>query len=161
LAGAPTPAWEIAGTPGRSAEGANAAGTVGFAAQERVDAEADTAEVDSESADSVGAPAGAEGEGVSERGDFWKARPDVSYGTATVAADYGRPIPPVVQGVRLAPGVTLVLDGPALSGDDVAAIDAAARPLLDELYRRGLLTPIESPAESPARPPADHFRRSP
>ncbi|WP_346042729.1 hypothetical protein [Actinomadura chokoriensis] len=114
-----------------------------------------------ESADSLSTPAGAEGEGAGERRDFWKAGPDVSYGTATVAADYGRPLPPVVQGVRLAPGITLVLDGPALSGDDVAAIDAAARPLLDELHRRGLLTPIESPAESPARPPADHFRRSP
>ncbi|WP_165965623.1 hypothetical protein [Actinomadura bangladeshensis] len=132
-----------------------------FAAQEWGDAEARGAEVGAGSADSVGAPAGAEGEGVGERGDFWKARPDVSYGTAMVAAGYGRPLPSVVHGVRLAPGITLVLDGSALSDDDVAAIDTAARPLLDELHRRGLLTPIDSPAESPARPPADHSRRSP
>lgn len=94
--------------------------------------------------------------GGGERGDFWSVRPDVSYGRATVSADYGKPLPPVVQGVRLAPGLTLLLDGPALDDDDLAAIDSAARPLLDELHRRGLLTP----AESPAFPPEAHFRRS-
>ncbi|NKZ02747.1 MerR family transcriptional regulator [Actinomadura latina] len=88
---------------------------------------------------------------------FWAARPDVSYGGATISSDYGRPLPSVVHGVRLAPGLTLLLDGPAPSDDDLAAIDTAARPLLDELRRRGLLTP----AESPAHPSAAHSRRSP
>ncbi|MFA1549243.1 helix-turn-helix domain-containing protein [Actinomadura chokoriensis] len=98
----------------------------------------------------------ADGE-AGQRGNFWSARPDVSYGRASVSADYGRPLPPVVQGVRLAPGLTLLLDGPALSDDDLAAIDTAARPLLDELHRRGLLTPAQSPAFSSEA----HSRRSP
>ncbi|WP_255204910.1 MerR family transcriptional regulator [Actinomadura sp. BRA 177] len=103
-------------------------------------------------------PAGAPADvGAGERTNFWAARPDVSYDRATVSADYGRPLPPVVQGVRLTSSLTLLLDGPALSDDDLAAIDTAARPLLDELRRRGLLTP----AESPAHPPAAHSRRSP
>ena len=104
-----------------------------------------------------GVPPGPVVGGAGRRKDFWSARPDVSYDRANVSVDYGRPLPPVVQGVRLAPGVTLLLDGPTLSGDDLAAIDAAARPLLDELRRRGHLTP----AESPAFPPEAHSRRSP
>lgn len=93
-----------------------------------------------------------------EAGDaFWKTRPDVSHKPATVAAEYGRPLPPVVQGVQLASGVTLLLDGAVLAEDDLAAIEAAARPLLEVLHRRGLF----SPAESPAFPPDAHFRRSP
>ncbi|MFA1542426.1 MerR family transcriptional regulator [Actinomadura monticuli] len=104
-----------------------------------------------------GAPAGPAVGGAGRRKDFWSARPDVSYDRANVSVDYGRPLPPVVQGVRLAPGVTLLLDGPTLSGGDLAALDAAARPLLDELRRRGLLTT----ADSPALPPEAHSRRSP
>ncbi|SNT46706.1 MerR HTH family regulatory protein [Actinomadura meyerae] len=96
-------------------------------------------------------------EGAATADAFWKARPDVSYRPATVAADYGRPRPPVVQGVRLAQGVTLLLDGSALTGDDLAAIETAARPLLDVLHRRGLL----APAQSPASPSEAHLRRSP
>jgi hypothetical protein len=113
--------------------------------------------VAAEPTDSAGAPAGRAGAGAGEQASFWTARPDVSYDRATVSADYGRPLPPVVQGVRLASGLTLLLDGPALSDDDLAAIDTAAQPLLDELHRRGLLTP----AETPAHPPAAHSRRSP
>jgi hypothetical protein len=44
----------------------------------------------------------------------------------------------LVRGVRLAPGVTLLLDSPP-SSDDAAAIMAAAAPLLDLLTERGLL----------------------
>ncbi|TDC52332.1 MerR family transcriptional regulator [Actinomadura sp. KC345] len=92
---------------------------------------------------------------------FWSTRPDVSYTSASVADDYGRPDTAeartsVVQGVRLTPGLTLLLDVPALDGDDLAAIEAAARPLLDELRRRGLLTP----AAPPAFLSADSSRRS-
>src|SRR5690606_40260627 len=67
------------------------------------------------------------------------------------------PRPTVVQGVRLTPGLTLLLDVPVLDGEDLAAIETAARPLLDELRRRGLLTTDPSPAY----PPADTSRRSP
>ncbi|MER6810927.1 MerR family transcriptional regulator [Spirillospora sp. NPDC000708] len=89
------------------------------------------------------------------RGRFWSARPDMSFGRATVAADYARPVLPVVQGVRLAPDLTLLLEAGSLSADDLRAIETAARPLLDELAARGL---IASPADS-ARPPADPPRR--
>ncbi|MEU6747659.1 hypothetical protein ABZ914_15710, partial [Spirillospora sp. NPDC046719] len=89
------------------------------------------------------------------RGRFWSARPDMSFGRATVAADYARPVPPVVQGVRLAPDLTLLLEAGSLSADDLRAIETAARPLLDELAARGL---IASPADS-TRPPADPPRR--
>jgi hypothetical protein len=49
----------------------------------------------------------------------------------------------VVPGVRLAAGVTLLLDPldhntRPVAADDLAAIAAAARPLLAELRRRGL-----------------------
>ena len=119
------------------------------------DESADAADSGAPAGGSLGTAAGPAG--GAGRGDFWSVRPDISYGQASVSAAYGRPLPPVVQGVRLAAGLTLLLDGPALNDDDLAAIDSAARPLLDELHRRGLLTP----AESPASPPEAHSRRSP
>ncbi|MER7544804.1 MerR family transcriptional regulator [Spirillospora sp. NPDC127506] len=110
-----------------------------------------------EAPESTTAPRASKDGTPAEKANFWAVRPDVSYReAATVSADYGTPLPAVVQGVRLAPGLTLLLDGPALSDDDLAAIDAAARPLLAELRRRGLVTP----AESPAHPPEANFRRS-
>lgn len=96
----------------------------------------------------------------SSRSDFWKNRPDLAYEQAIVAHDFDRPRPPVVQGVRLASGLTLLLDVPSLGGDDLAAIEHAARPLLDELRRRGLLTDGESLGPSPAFMPAHPSRRS-
>ncbi|WP_433474915.1 MerR family transcriptional regulator [Spirillospora sp. CA-142024] len=110
-------------------------------------------EADAEAAHPAESPA-AEERGR-ERGAFWSARPDVSFSQAAVADGYGASRPAVVQGVRLAPGLTVLLDAPTLSGDDLAAIETAARPLLDELRRLGLL----SPAETPAFPPADESRR--
>ncbi|QKG22862.1 MerR family transcriptional regulator [Actinomadura verrucosospora] len=86
---------------------------------------------------------------------FWSARPDLSYGRATVAEGRPRPVPSVVQGVRLAPDLTLLLEAGSLSADDLQAIETAARPLLDELAARGL---IASPADS-VRPPAHPPRR--
>jgi DNA-binding transcriptional MerR regulator len=57
-------------------------------------------------------------------------------------------IPTVVHGVRLAPGVTLLLDGNASpEADDLAALARAARPVLEELRRRGLLTVPPVPAD--------------
>jgi DNA-binding transcriptional MerR regulator len=55
------------------------------------------------------------------------------------AVPYGVPEP--VPGLRLAPGVTLLLDTAARppDPDDLAAIAAAARPLLDVLLARGLV----------------------
>ncbi|TDD78984.1 MerR family transcriptional regulator [Actinomadura darangshiensis] len=102
---------------------------------------------------------GEEAEGR-ERGSFWSARPDVSYRRTAVADGYGASPPAVVQGVRLAPGLTMLLDVPALSGDDLAAIETAAGPLLDELRRRGLLPPAGNHVRHPAFPPADEPRRT-
>lgn len=47
-------------------------------------------------------------------------------------------LPDIVHGVRLAAGVTLIVDASALSTTDAAAIRAAAGPLLDLLTERGL-----------------------
>ncbi|GAA4132123.1 MerR family transcriptional regulator [Actinomadura keratinilytica] len=58
----------------------------------------------------------------------------------------------LVQGVRLAPGLTVLLDAPTLSRDDLAAIADAARPLLDELRRRGLLAPLDTHTDPSGRP---------
>lgn len=99
----------------------------------------------------------AEQDGEASRGAFWSTRPDVSYSQARVTSDHHLPLPPVVQGVRLASGLTLLLDVPTLSGDDLAAIESAARPLLEALHRLGLLAPAETPAIPSA---ADLSRRS-
>lgn len=75
--------------------------------------------------------------------------------------------PAVVPGLRLAAGVTLLLDAAArgLTAEDLAAIEAAARPLLDELRRRGLHpdapdhpAPPENPDRSEPAPPASPGR---
>lgn len=102
----------------------------------------------------TGAPPPADGE-APPRERFWNTRPDVSFGRTALAEGPTRPVPPVVQGVRLAPDLTLLLEVGALSAEDLHAIESAARPLLDELAARGL---IASPAHS-ARPPADPPRR--
>ncbi|WP_433464945.1 MerR family transcriptional regulator [Spirillospora sp. CA-128828] len=139
------------GLPGRS----TSAPAPAHRRRSRAAAREDTlpAEADAETAHPTEGPA-AEEKGR-ERGAFWSARPDVSFSQAAVADGYGASRPAVVQGVRLAPGLTVLLDAPTLSGDDLAAIETAARPLLDELRRLGLL----SHAETPAFPPADESRR--
>jgi hypothetical protein len=94
----------------------------------------------------------------SERARFWAVPPSPQPVSASEADD-GQSRPVLVQGVRLAPGVTVLLDVPAasgLTGDDLSAIETAARPLLDELRRRGLL---EAPAPSDHVPP-DHTPRA-
>jgi DNA-binding transcriptional MerR regulator len=60
-------------------------------------------------------------------------------GTTTAQGRRG-PIPDVVHGVRLAPGVTLILEGfgHAPSNEDMAELFTAARPLLAALAARGL-----------------------
>ncbi|MEO3785565.1 MerR family transcriptional regulator [Actinocorallia sp. B10E7] len=69
---------------------------------------------------------------------------DTGSGRAEAASARGRTeVAPegsaAMQGVRLGPGVTLLLETAALSAEDVAALRAAAAPLLDELIERGLL----------------------
>ncbi|MEO3825423.1 MerR family transcriptional regulator [Actinomadura sp. B10D3] len=100
------------------------------------------------------------GEKARERESFWRARPDVSFRGATVADDYRVAHHTVVQGVRLVPGLTVLLDVPTLSGDDLAAIETAARPLLDELRRRGLL-PAEDPTEVRVKGPVGDSAAAP
>jgi len=64
-----------------------------------------------------------------------------------------------IHGVRLAPGVRLILDAAALTLEDVQAIGEAAEPLLAELRRRGLTHDSPSP-DAPA-PPSDLTGRHP
>jgi DNA-binding transcriptional MerR regulator len=108
-------------------------------------------------------PAPAQRPSDGQRARFWTSPPALEAPAPTAAkpaaddaAHDDRPVP--VQGVRLAPGVTVLLDAPAtsgLTGDDLAAIETAARPLLDELRRRGLLDRHASPRTDvrPAEPP--------
>ncbi|WP_412516065.1 MerR family transcriptional regulator [Actinomadura madurae] len=117
----------------------------------------------SPAADSLGGEErqpGSTGERSRERESFWRARPDVSYREATVAGDYRVTHHTLVQGVRLVPGLTVLLDVPTLSGDDLAAIETAARPLLDELRRRGLL-PVKDPTGASVKGPAGDPTKGP
>ncbi|WP_233617821.1 MerR family transcriptional regulator [Actinomadura sp. WAC 06369] len=82
-----------------------------------------------------------------ERERFWRERPDISYRPATVTG-YDTPRPPVVQGVRLSPDVTLLLEAHHLTDADLDAIASAARPLLEELQRRGLTRSAAPPRRS-------------
>ncbi|HEU5155768.1 MAG TPA: MerR family transcriptional regulator [Streptosporangiaceae bacterium] len=96
------------------------------------------------------------------RGRFWAGAPAAEgavthplpepavSGIAGAAAS----APTVVPGIRLADGVTLLLDGGPrpIAAADLVAIDAAARPLLDELRRRGLLPEHPEPGPGPAIP---------
>ncbi|WP_242882227.1 MerR family transcriptional regulator [Actinomadura litoris] len=93
----------------------------------------------------AGSEAGSEG-----RPRFWSTRPDVSYDRG-VSVDYDTHPPAVVQGVRLAPGLTLLLEVSMLGGDDLTAIQAAAEPLLEELRRRGLVPSPNLPTAPPRR----------
>lgn len=82
---------------------------------------------------------------------FWVAPPaapaPVRAGSRPAEGD-GAALPAVVHGVRLAPGVTLLLDGgKALGADELTALAAAARPLLDELHRRGITSASPIPAD--------------
>ncbi|WP_329518616.1 MerR family transcriptional regulator [Spirillospora sp. NBC_01491] len=97
--------------------------------------------------------------GQKARARFWAARTDVAYTSSVFpeALEHAGAAPALVQGVRLTPDLTVLLNVPQLSGDDLAAIETAARPLLDELRRRGL---IELPAETPANPSDIPPRRS-
>ncbi|HEY9523657.1 MAG TPA: MerR family transcriptional regulator [Thermopolyspora sp.] len=87
--------------------------------------------------------------GVQPEIRFWTRRPAADPGPA---ADAGRVDPWPVHGVGLTPEVTLLLGAAhrPLSGDDMRAIAAAARPLLDVLKERGLRTPDDPDGGIPA-----------
>ncbi|MFC5750612.1 MerR family transcriptional regulator [Actinomadura rugatobispora] len=113
---------------------------------------------------STEAPAPSQRREDTGRPRFWTAQPAappaapaVALGDPEAAAE--RTVS-LVQGVRLATGLTLLLDGPApsaLNDDDLAAIETAARPLLEELRRRGL---IDRPSPLPDHRPADPSGRT-
>ncbi|KAB2350832.1 MerR family transcriptional regulator [Actinomadura rudentiformis] len=93
------------------------------------------------------------------RGRFWTTPPSSAVTSEAAATFDGSPTPydppagrqeaaqsegasesaQIVQGVRLGPDLTLLLNVPSLDEADLAAIETAARPLLDELRRRGLI----------------------
>jgi DNA-binding transcriptional MerR regulator len=75
-------------------------------------------------------------------GRFWARRPaQAAAGVSTAATEPGDAgVAALVHGIRLAPGVMLLLDGAACEPGprDLTAIANAARPLLTELASRGL-----------------------
>jgi hypothetical protein len=81
------------------------------------------------------------------QGRFWARHPQQPTAEASTAGsdsdDAGLPTTALVPGIRLAPGVMLLLDGAAREPgpEDVTAIVNAARPLLRELASRGLGAP--------------------
>ena len=93
-------------------------------------------------------------------GRFWARAPRtaVAESRPAVAVPYqdcvAAPATGLVHGIRLAPGVMLLLDGADREPgpDDLAEITNAARPLLRELANRGLSTPgPHDPAEADHR----------
>lgn len=94
----------------------------------------------------VAAPAPAQQSATEASTRFWAARP-VPHEPAVYAGEGAQA--DLVRGVRLAPGVTLLLDADELTGADLIAIGNAARPLLAELQRRGLApAPVGDPTPS-------------
>ncbi len=95
-------------------------------------------------------------------GKFWAARPAAAAPAAVDSAALpapaappdqagppGRPVADVRAAIRLPDGVTVLLPcGPGLSAADVAAVSAAAAPLLAELRRRGLTANRDSDSDS-------------
>jgi DNA-binding transcriptional MerR regulator len=104
----------------------------------------------------VAAATGAAVRRPESRDRFWAeppAEPPRPTESAEPPSGPGPSAPAVVPGIRLAAGVTLLLDPldgdpRPIAADDLAAIAAAARPLLDELRRRGL---ADDPAETDDR----------
>jgi hypothetical protein len=105
---------------------------------------------------SAAVPGGVPDAGHGERRRFWTPPRDHAVVRApeslTTAGSRrgmgGEESPSLVHGLRLAPGVTLLLDTGDLDPEDVTAIEIAARPLLEALRDRGL------PNGSAATPPA-------
>ncbi|MBA9001518.1 MerR family transcriptional regulator [Thermomonospora cellulosilytica] len=94
------------------------------------------------------------------RGRFW------AQSAPAGSSSPGAPTPSVstadlapVSGVRLAPGVSLIIDIAGLTHEDVRAIGEAAEPLLAELRRRGLTS--DAPSFSAPASPSDPNGRLP
>jgi len=102
----------------------------------------------------TGAGALAAGSPVAAPSRFWARQPrqSVAEAPSTGTDEDGTDVPPasLVYGIRLAPGLTLLLDGPDREPgpEDMTRIVNAARPLLEELASRGL-------AASAARHPTE------
>ena len=93
------------------------------------------------------------------RARFWAAQPAPAAPPAASSengsANTTAQAVSLVQGIRLAAGLTLLLEAPGPrvpDGDDLSAIETAARPLLDELRRRGLLDRPSQHPDPPGRP---------
>ncbi|GAA3802405.1 hypothetical protein GCM10022226_22780 [Sphaerisporangium flaviroseum] len=103
-------------------------------------------------AETMRAPGGAESDGDHRaaavaalppaRPRFWAERPAVVPSLARDGSSPGPHPAGLVHGLRLAPGVTLMLEGRAPSSDDIAALQEAAAPLLAVLRDRGLSGPL-------------------
>jgi DNA-binding transcriptional MerR regulator len=73
------------------------------------------------------------------RAAFWKSTPAPAASSAPIPEDDDDD-EPVVSAVRLAPGVTLVVDARRrLTDEDARLLQAAAAPVLDHLHATGLL----------------------
>ncbi|MFC5187024.1 MerR family transcriptional regulator [Actinomadura harenae] len=84
------------------------------------------------------------------RDAFWTVRPSARFHREPTPEASQVDEPTLVQGVRLAAGVTVIVETRHLSEDDLAAIAESAAPLLDTLRRRGLLEPVGG-GDSPQR----------
>lgn len=96
-------------------------------------------------------------EATTGRGRFWSARPmQASAPRAATAAKSTAPAEgptgALIHGIRLAPGVSLLLDGTGTAPDDeaLAVIAQAARPLLDALQALGLGTEQRGTGQKPS-----------
>ena len=90
-------------------------------------------------------------------GRFWARQPQPVAGASAAGTDQDAgdgPTAGLVYGIRLAPGVTLLLDGPGREPgpEDMTRIANAARPLLKELASRGLAASATPHAAEPATP---------
>jgi nitroreductase len=105
------------------------------------------------------APAPASGDGAEAgRGRFWSARPlqaPAPAGPAPAtppAVPAERPAGALIHGIRLAPDVSLLLEGTGATPDDeaLAVVVRAAQPLLDALRALGLSHPHQNDHDTSA-----------
>ncbi|MDX6741835.1 MerR family transcriptional regulator [Actinocorallia sp. A-T 12471] len=91
-----------------------------------------------------GPPPAAPVEGEPPARRFWAAPPAVgSCPPPDAMPEPSEPASTTLQGIRLAAGVTLLLETERLDPDQAAALRGAAAPLLAELARLGLMPPGE------------------
>jgi DNA-binding transcriptional MerR regulator len=87
--------------------------------------------------------------GAAGRGAFWRQAPAPVKAPAAVAEHVLKHADELLSGVKLAEGVSLVLEaGRALEPHDLEAIQAAAAPLLKLLHARGLVRPPSTEEKS-------------